>query len=177
FISSADELFRPMTTIRRDGFTIKHIKWSAFAFSKADWKSLDNMRKILQDSHNIQQAFSAEKQLTLWRTIPALEDLMSSWEDKLNDDAFADYHNALQDGITKIRKYYCCFDEKPNFILSLFLHPYYGSEYIRMAWGGEEEWIEEVANGNLDAKNWQDEAMKVLEKAVSANPIVSFHLD
>ncbi|KIL56845.1 hypothetical protein M378DRAFT_88744, partial [Amanita muscaria Koide BX008] len=37
-----------------------------------------------------------------------------------------------------------------------------------LAWGGEEERLEEVKAGNRDAKNWQAEAMRVLEAHVSA---------
>ena len=35
-----------------------------------------------------------------------------------------------------------------------------------MAWGGEKEQQEEIAKGNLDAKNWQAEARKVVEDMV-----------
>jgi hypothetical protein len=42
------------------------------------------------------------------------------------------------------------------------LHPYYKLAYIKLAWGGAEE----QAAGNLDAKNWQDEAQKVVETEV-----------
>ena len=48
-----------------------------------------------------------------------IEQLESAWEDKIEDPAFVDFHNALNNGLDKIRKYYCKFDEKPNFILSL----------------------------------------------------------
>ena len=35
-----------------------------------------------------------------------------------------------------------------------------------MAWGGAEEQTEEIEAGNMDAKNWQDEAQKILETTV-----------
>ena len=41
-----------------------------------------------------------------------------------------------------------------------------------MAWGGEEERLVEIEAGNRDAKNWQEEAMKILEKAVSLIPFI-----
>lgn len=34
-------------------------------------------------------------------------------------------------------------------------------------WGGTEEQEKERAAGNLNAKNWQDEARKIVEKTVS----------
>jgi hypothetical protein len=36
-----------------------------------------------------------------------------------------------------------------------------------MAWGGAEEQAAEFREGNYDAKNWQDEAQKILEDTVS----------
>lgn len=47
------------------------------------------------------------------------------------------------------------------------LHPYYKLDYIKLRWGGEKEQQEEREKGNLDAKNWQDEARKILETTVS----------
>ena len=47
------------------------------------------------------------------------------------------------------------------------LHPYYKLAYIRLAWGGPEEQAKERAAGKHNAKDWQDEARKILEKTVS----------
>ena len=66
-------------------------------------------------------------------------------------------------------------DYKPSFVLALglfqhcfylpidilfetALHPYYKLDYFQLKWGGAEEQEEELRNGNLNAKNWQDEA-------------------
>ena len=38
--------------------------------------------------------------------------------------------------------------------------------YIKLAWGGAEEQEAECKAGNPDAKNWQDEAHKILEGMV-----------
>jgi hypothetical protein len=51
-------------------------------------------------------------------------------------------------------------------ILFIVLHPYYKLAYIKLAWGGPDEQAEEIALGNLDAKDWQDEAKKIVEKTV-----------
>jgi hypothetical protein len=53
--------------------------------------------------------------------------------------------------------------------LRVALHPYYKLAYIKLAWGGEEEQAAEKAAGNQFAKNWQDEAEKVLETTVCAS--------
>jgi hypothetical protein len=47
------------------------------------------------------------------------------------------------------------------------LHPYYKFAYIKLAWGGEAEQQAERDAGNPDAKNWQDEAKKIVENEVS----------
>jgi len=49
----------------------------------------------------------------------------------------------------------------------LVLHPYYKLAYIKLSWGGEEEQAAEIAAGNPEVKNWQDEAKKIVEKTVS----------
>ena len=36
-----------------------------------------------------------------------------------------------------------------------------------MLWGGSEEQAAEIAAGNLDAKDWQDEAKQIVENTVS----------
>ncbi|KAF8057822.1 hypothetical protein FPV67DRAFT_1398734, partial [Lyophyllum atratum] len=110
---------------------------------------------------------SADQQPTLYRALPALEDLQTVWEGKLKDPRFNIYHTALSDGLAKLRKYYFKFDEKDVYVLALVLHPYYKLQYIKLAWGGEDEQADEIAAGNLNAKDWQDEARQVVEKVVS----------
>jgi hypothetical protein len=46
------------------------------------------------------------------------------------------------------------------------LHPYYKLAYIGMSWGGPKEQAAEIDAGNPHAKDWQDEARKVVEKMV-----------
>ena len=46
------------------------------------------------------------------------------------------------------------------------LHPYYKLTYIKMAWGGPDERDAEIRAGNIHAKDWQDEARKIVEKTV-----------
>jgi hypothetical protein len=42
-----------------------------------------------------------------------------------------------------------------------------------MAWGGPEEQAEEIEAGDMNAKNWQDEAQKILETTVSRTQLFS----
>lgn len=44
-----------------------------------------------------------------------------------------------------------------------------------MTWGGAEEQAKERASGNLDAKNWQDEALKIVENYVRTTMLTINH--
>ena len=96
------------------------------------------------------------------------------------------YEDALNAGLEKVGKYYSHLDEKPSFVLALgkalfqthyeiatdimfvlVLHPYYKLAYIKLQWGGPEEQAAEIEAGNWDAKDWHDEAKKIVERTVS----------
>ena len=49
---------------------------------------------------------------------------------------------------------------------SQVLHPYYKLAYIKLSWGGPEEQATEIEQGNPLAKDWHDEAKKIVEKMV-----------
>jgi len=51
-------------------------------------------------------------------------------------------------------------------MLCSVLHPYYKLDHIEMAWGGAKEQAEEIQAGNFHAKDWQEEARLIIEKAV-----------
>jgi hypothetical protein len=50
------------------------------------------------------------------------------------------------------------------------LHPYYKLAYIKLAWSGPDEQTAEIAAGNPNAKDWQDEARKIVERTVRFLP-------
>jgi hypothetical protein len=54
-------------------------------------------------------------------------------------------------------------------LLITVLHPYYKLNYIKLSWGGAEEQAMERLRGNPNAKNWQDKALKIVEKTGSIN--------
>ncbi|KAG1735306.1 uncharacterized protein EDB91DRAFT_1056392, partial [Suillus paluster] len=166
FISSADELFWPITSIRCHGWVTKHIPWTVFALKALGLECVNNTQIIILDANDIKQYFSSEQQPTLWNAIPAMEEPQTAWESKSENLWFALYKEAIQQGLAKIGKYYSKFDDKPVYILALVLHPYYKLAYITMAWGSPEEQAKELAAGNLNAKNWYDEALKIVEKTI-----------
>jgi len=48
FLSSADEIFGPITTLRRENRVVKHLPWSAFKLTDSDWQRVVDVRDILQ---------------------------------------------------------------------------------------------------------------------------------
>ena len=58
--------------------------------------------------------------------------------------------------------------------LIIVFHPYYKLNYIKLSWGGAEKQAIEHLEGNPFAKNWQDKALKVVEKMVSVNSQLQF---
>ena len=53
-------------------------------------------------------------------------------------------------------------------ILSTVLHPYYKLAYIKMVWGGPEDQAQERAAGKVNAKDWHDKALKVIETTMAS---------
>lgn len=47
FVTSADAMYGPITTLRRDNRLVKHIPWSAFKMSDRDWTRVIDARDIL----------------------------------------------------------------------------------------------------------------------------------
>ena len=71
---------------------------------------------MIQDSNQIQQTFSAEKWPTLWRALPAIKELQTA---KHNNPKYSTYQTAINDGLTKLNKYYSRFNEKPAYVFAL----------------------------------------------------------
>jgi hypothetical protein len=47
FVTSADAMYGPITTLRRNNRLVKHIPWSAFKMSDRDWTRVIDARDIL----------------------------------------------------------------------------------------------------------------------------------
>ncbi|KAF8549120.1 hypothetical protein OG21DRAFT_1421870, partial [Imleria badia] len=147
--------FGPITTIHCCGSGVQHIPWTAFTLRAADWERVNDIHHIIVDANNIiQEYFLSDNHPTLWQGIPALEELQTVWESKKEVPWYVQYNDAIKCGLQKISKYYSKFNQKPVYVLSLVLHSYYKMEYIKMAWGGEEEQAREQSVGNQHTKNW-----------------------
>jgi hypothetical protein len=143
----------------------------------------DLTRILVQDTNKVLHRFLTVKYSNIYCAITAFKALQTAWESKLASNRYSVYHNALQDGLEKLHKYYNKFDQKPSFLLALgeslqyllhslltvvpVLHPYFKLEYIKKHWGREEEQKREIANGNKNARNWQNKALMVVERVVS----------
>jgi hypothetical protein len=53
-----------------------------------------------------------------------------------------------------------------NSLCITVIHPYYKLHWIELHWGGAEAQEAEIAAGNYDAKNWVDEAERIVEAKV-----------
>lgn len=73
----------------------------------------------MQDSNRIQEYVSAKRRPTLWRALPAIEELQTAWENKAKKASFIKYHDVIASGLDKIMKYYSRFDEKPAYVIGL----------------------------------------------------------
>ena len=47
FVTSADQMYGPITTIRRENRLVKHIPWTAFKMTDLDWVRVVDARDIL----------------------------------------------------------------------------------------------------------------------------------
>jgi hypothetical protein len=47
FVSTADQRYGPITTIRRNGRVVKHIPWTVFAITETDWERVKQVCDIL----------------------------------------------------------------------------------------------------------------------------------
>lgn len=54
-------------------------------------------------------------------------------------------------------------------LVALVLHPYLKLDYIAESWGGRQEQEDEIAGGDRNAKNWREEAEKVVKATVRCN--------
>ena len=72
-----------------------------------------------KDSNKIQQYFSAEKHPTLWRALPTIKELQTTWEAKRDNDRFSVYQTAINNGLGKLAKYYLWFNKKPAYVIAL----------------------------------------------------------
>ncbi|RPD78605.1 hypothetical protein L226DRAFT_457374 [Lentinus tigrinus ALCF2SS1-7] len=167
FVSTADLKFGPITRLKgQNGVRAKHIRWTAFQLDKSDWDKVKLCADILTDANRYHQICSSTRMPTLWLVIPAMEALSSRWEKKAADVKYALFHNVLRAGLEKLLKYYKLLDRADAFILALFLHPYFKLHYIEEQWGGEDEYLEDVAARVPNPRNWQKFAREVVEKNV-----------
>ncbi|KAI1793595.1 hypothetical protein LXA43DRAFT_885568 [Ganoderma leucocontextum] len=166
FVLTADARFGPITTIRKRGEPTKYIPWAAFHLSEAHWKRVKLCADILEDANRYHQVCSSTRVPTLHQVIPTIESLASRWEAKLNNPKYAIFHDALRAGLAKLTKYYKKLDNSDVYILALLLHPYYKLDYIERQWGGEEEYLEDLATGEPGAWNWKKHAREVVDRAM-----------
>ncbi|KAF8993036.1 hypothetical protein BDZ89DRAFT_973135 [Hymenopellis radicata] len=164
--------------------TYKKIPWTAFKLGAEDWVRVQDCELLLK-VRTSSRVWSSSEKPTIWSVIPAYEKLLKQWTTKRKDPRFELYYPAIDAGIAKFEKYYSKFDLKPSYILAmcayfnsftrhtnsfpLVIHPFYKLSWFEKHWGGAKEQAQEIADGNPNAKNWQEEARKVVEAAVCSS--------
>ena len=72
-----------------------------------------------QDAYNHQHRFASDKKPTLYKVLPAIEELLTAWEAKIHDPCYTIFVSALDAGIDKLQKYYNWFDLKLCILINL----------------------------------------------------------
>lgn len=195
-------MYGPITTLRRDNRVVKHIPWSAFKMTDADWNRVIDARDILGvhiskplifiwiETDTWFRTRIASSSASLWRNNPLFGAPFQlsknyKWHGRRNATA-PDLpsirmlslmvsqswrnitHGSTRSQVSCWHSVWFCSSYFNLFLTNLFtvLHPYYKLAYIKLSWGGEEEKEAEIAVGNLDVKDWHDEANKLIEKTV-----------
>jgi hypothetical protein len=73
---------------------------------------------FLQGAAKIQETFSAEYYPTIWRILPAYEELLAEWRVFSHDPRMIALWPAIEAGIESLEKYYNKTDNSPAHIIS-----------------------------------------------------------
>ena len=201
FVASADEMYGPITTLRRNNHVVKHIPWSAFKMGEQDWTRVTDARDILGVSNCIFE--SRPRTHSSGRTLIGSNNISPLKSNQLSGACSLHSKNYKQRGkrsatardthytktllTTASRRsvnithawtksqalslHSVTHFSLPSKICTKYefevLHPYYKLAYIKLAWGGPEEQAAGIEDGDPDAKDWQDEARKIVERTVS----------
>ncbi|KAF8264314.1 hypothetical protein EI94DRAFT_1806014 [Lactarius quietus] len=84
----------------------KQCKLSALALHEEEWMCVRLFCNILQHADSAQQAFSMAKILTLQLALPAIEQLLASWEKASMKSCYKSFVPALNAGMAKLNAYY-----------------------------------------------------------------------
>ncbi|KAF8268060.1 hypothetical protein EI94DRAFT_1700527 [Lactarius quietus] len=84
----------------------KQCKLSALALHEEEWMCVQCFCNLLQHADSAQQAFSMAKILTLQLALPAIEQLLASWEKASMKSCYKSFVPALNAGMAKLNAYY-----------------------------------------------------------------------
>ncbi|KAJ3828572.1 hypothetical protein F5880DRAFT_1472165, partial [Lentinula raphanica] len=97
----------------------KRRKLDALQLNDHEWERLGNFITLLTYADQAQQAFSSEKEPSLYIGIPALEALHRAWSTRSSRMKYSEFHNALEDGINKVQDYYERITDNRAYVISM----------------------------------------------------------
>ncbi|KAF7797199.1 hypothetical protein EIP86_008391 [Pleurotus ostreatoroseus] len=112
-------------------------KYSSFRFETVEWDMIKNIYLILNEAVLVQQHFSAEQTLTVYRILPVYKRFRDNWTALRARDDMHILAPALDAGIANIEKYYNKTEKQPANIVCLYLNPAVKDEYFEFRWSEE----------------------------------------
>ncbi|KAF5338272.1 hypothetical protein D9611_014615 [Ephemerocybe angulata] len=97
-----------------------------------EWQRVHTFIKILSHADAAQHSFSSETNPTLAHALPSLEKLNKTWTALAGKDKYSRYHDAINDGLTKISSYYNKASNVDAYLVCM--HPSMKTEVYRKRW-------------------------------------------
>ena len=96
--------------------------YADYKISEGDWILLEKMHSILLEIATIQKQFSSEREATVWRILPALEQFLEQLNEFQNDSEYYVFLGALDKCIALVNKYYDKTDNSGVHIINLCMY-------------------------------------------------------
>lgn len=93
--------------------------YADYNISEMDWLLLEKMYSILSEVLTIQKQFSSEREATVWRILPALEQFLEQLSHFCNNPKYHVFSAALDKCIAVVKKYYNKTDNSAVHIINL----------------------------------------------------------
>ena len=80
--------------------------YQSYKHTIRQWELLKLVLNVINDSAQVQQAFSSESNPSIPRILPSLLEFCEKWASLLDNLEYAPLHSAIRKGIEKVDKYY-----------------------------------------------------------------------
>ncbi|KAF5365840.1 hypothetical protein D9757_012805 [Collybiopsis confluens] len=124
----------------------KRRKIDSLQLQDDEWICLGYFITLLTYADNAQQAFSAEKEPSLYIGIPALEALHRAWSTRSTRSKYSPFRTALEAGVSKVEEYYEKITDNQAYIISMLLHLEEKTQHFKKHWDDDlQKQVREVA--------------------------------